>query len=155
MNQVFYILPFVYLRNIHFNIKCSLKGWTETFVLTVTSHIQRNGIKRLIREGDRKKEERRKKEHERKEERREFELALLERKGVTRCSNKTILTFRSVGRIGNQLSSSANLLISQRLFNLQVSVEKPDLFCVVKTQLQSVPGLPSLGRSTEEAPGFL
>ena len=43
-------------------------------------------------------------------------VGLIERKSV--CSNKTVLTFKKVGRLGNQLSSYANMLVSQRLFNL-------------------------------------
>ena len=43
-------------------------------------------------------------------------VGLIEKKSV--CSNKTVLTFKKVGRLGNQLSSYANMLISQRLFNL-------------------------------------
>ena len=43
-------------------------------------------------------------------------VGLIERKGV--CSTKTVLTFKKVGRLGNQLSSYANMLVSQRLFNL-------------------------------------
>ena len=46
----------------------------------------------------------------------EWMVGLIEKKSV--CSNKTVLTFKKVGRLGNQLSSYANMLISQRLFNL-------------------------------------
>ena len=35
------------------------------------------------------------------------------------CSNQTTLTFQSVGRLCNQLSSYANMLVYQRLFNVQ------------------------------------
>ena len=43
-------------------------------------------------------------------------VGLIEKKSV--CSNKTVLTFKKVGRLGNQLSSYANILVSQRVFNL-------------------------------------
>ena len=43
-------------------------------------------------------------------------VGLIERKSV--CSNKTVLTFKKVGRLGNLLSSYANILVSQRVFNL-------------------------------------
>ena len=38
---------------------------------------------------------------------------------MPRCSNKTSLTFWSVGRLRNQLSSYANMLVYQRLFNVK------------------------------------
>ena len=44
--------------------------------------------------GEREEEEKRQKEVKRKEERKQLELALLEKKSVPRCSNKTSLTFR-------------------------------------------------------------
>ena len=45
-------------------------------------------------------------------------VGLIERKGVCSNKSKTVLTFKKVGRLGNQLSSYANMLVSQRLFNL-------------------------------------
>ena len=59
------------------------------------------------------------KEEKRKEERKLLDLAELELKHVPQCSEKPSLTFRSVGRLCNQLSSYANMLAAQRLFNVQ------------------------------------
>ena len=44
-------------------------------------------------------------------------LGLTERKSV--CSERTVLTFKKVGRLGNQLSSYANMLITEKLFAVQ------------------------------------
>ena len=44
-------------------------------------------------------------------------IGLIERKSV--CSKQTVLTFKKVGRLGNQLSSYANMLISERLFYVE------------------------------------
>ena len=44
-------------------------------------------------------------------------IGLVERKSV--CSKQTVLTFKKVGRLGNQLSSYANMLISERLFYVE------------------------------------
>ena len=44
-------------------------------------------------------------------------LDLIERKSA--CSEKTVLTFKKVGRLGNQLSSYANMLVTERLFAVE------------------------------------
>ena len=72
-------------------------GLGESVWSALTFHLQRIGLQRQFNHED-------------------WMVGLIEKKGV--CSNKTVLTFKKVGRLGNQLSSYANMLVSQRLFNL-------------------------------------